>query len=492
MSSGYRMNEDDFMEIGFSPSDRSLYESGSVPKAFEAAYGDNLLNTGTNQPDSYYDDGSFQNSQHTDYSADCTPFSDEMATELLHYSAVSAYNQNILFNSPCHCEQHSSNATTATSSNVCCNHSLPSGSSSVTLSTTIASTVATVAGSVPQSYSPYSPFYFNQSVASSLSSSSSISSLHASPSHSDRRPNSKSQYQHVYRKGNYYSQVPPHHYTQPYRHISPASFDLLRQMYGSNYQQMGNLIDIVLERIDRLHDLDLKSHHKKPRELIELNILLPNGYFITMTVYDDITLKEIKHELWIRLRAFMSKKMFAKKTEDGKEATKPIDIVSRNSKKSKLNNLINLSRSSSAILKRSSPDQTEYANFNQLLEEEQPNNSSSQSPGRRVNILSSLMNRLRQNNLTIDEQSIFDARKLLNVRSSSLDDYSLESDVSTLSFLREDLRDFTFQSITLNAKIKEFDNDDRQLADLNLFLPYLRLVEVVGNKAEKSLSDLIR
>ena len=61
-----------------------------------------------------------------------------------------------------------------------------------------------------------------------------------------------------------------------------------------------------------------------------------------------------------------------------------------------------------------------------------------------------------------------------------------------LSITKEDVSDYVFTGITVDAKSEEFYDDNLRLIDLNLFLPMLKLIEVVGNKKEKLLNSVIR
>ena len=55
----------------------------------------------------------------------------------------------------------------------------------------------------------------------------------------------------------------------------------------------------------------------------------------------------------------------------------------------------------------------------------------------------------------------------------------------------EDVADYAFTGITTDAKNGEFYDDNLRLIDLNLFIPMLKLIEVVGNKEEKLVNCAI-
>lgn len=59
------------------------------------------------------------------------------------------------------------------------------------------------------------------------------------------------------------------------------------------------------------------------------------------------------------------------------------------------------------------------------------------------------------------------------------------------ALVNDDAADYAFAGITSEAKNEEFYDDSLRLIDLDLFMPMLKLIEVVGNKQEKMVNSAI-
>lgn len=198
-------------------------------------------------------------------------------------------------------------------------------------------------------------------------------------------------------------------------------------------------------------------------EHINLTIMLPNGFYATVRVLNTIKLADLKHELVIKLQQMNQEN----KDKNTKQAQNETIFTTLKRKIS----------SSEEISKSSRNEVSPPTRFQRFIKRFR------RSPSRVESFELISLNSPPPTNIN-DNVSRLDA--LLKDGNNAS-----EAFLSLEALSQENIHNYNFAGVSVLSEVLEMFDDELQLAHLNLFYPLLKLIEVSGNKIERTLNNAI-
>nr|XP_027202602.1 phosphatidylinositol 3-kinase 1-like [Dermatophagoides pteronyssinus] len=282
------------------------------------------------------------------------------------------------------------------------------------------------------------------------------------------------------------------------------------------------------------------SENQRLHQYVDLNIFLPNGFFVQFSTENDRTLSEIKRNLWYEFEPMIAKiRGHIEKTNQRNSRTKKsliwltgmnrfsTESLKRAGRKfsfsrTKKSLSIDSQSSSSTLIKRTtSLNESIKVNF---LDQDSSSSSHIIKDDKQISISANSNNqsqiKLKQFSCTLPEmtdetieqdgnnnQQQQQSKRMNLLLNDNCDDYGFNNYSGTinpslfiddgkilikfLSFINADQCDYSFQSLT--NVWEEIYDDNNHLYELNEQIPYyLRLVELTSDKNEKILNSRIR